>query len=354
MTLDQIQLDRVQGLLYGAAFGDALAAPVEFVRDAARIRAQYPPQGPADIHSGRVTDDTQMMLAGARALRACEPLEPGALEGHLRREFVEWLDDPENNRAPGLTCLRACEGLKAGQPWVQATVPGSKGCGANMRVQPAALIPDPGTRSGVAQLQAAMTHGHPTALATSDLTAEACALLLGGLNPSDLLGALQDHIEAGLERYPEEWLGDLWRQTPQASAGAFAGRGWLECRAALDKVAEAMRGPLAPDTDPCHLTGEGWVAEEALATGLLCFLQHPGDPVRALQRAGTTCGDSDSIACLTGSFAGASLGLSAFPAEWPGRTEYSAELAELASDLAARFIPADRLAPAARLAPEES
>jgi len=35
------------------------------------------------------------------------------------------------------------------------------------------------------------------------------------------------------------------------------------------------------DVDPCDLTGEGWIAEEALATGLLCFLLYPDDPVAA-------------------------------------------------------------------------
>ncbi len=50
-------------------------------------------------------------------------------------------------------------------------------------------------------------------------------------------------------------------------------------------------------------TGNGWMAEEAFATGLLCFLLFPDQPVQALQRAVVTRGDSDSIACLAGTFA---------------------------------------------------
>jgi len=38
----------------------------------------------------------------------------------------------------------------------------------------------------------------------------------------------------------------------------------------------------------------------------VCF---PEDPVAALRRAVLTAGDSDSIACLTGAFAGADLGM---------------------------------------------
>ncbi|MFB9299330.1 ADP-ribosylglycohydrolase family protein [Kibdelosporangium philippinense] len=42
----------------------------------------------------------------------------------------------------GMTCLRACGGLAEGEPWVDATITGSKGCGANMRVTPVGLLPE--------------------------------------------------------------------------------------------------------------------------------------------------------------------------------------------------------------------
>ena len=53
------------------------------------------------------------------------------------------------------------------------TVADSKGCGANMRVTPLGLMPGltDATRAGASQLQAALTHGHSTALAASELTA---------------------------------------------------------------------------------------------------------------------------------------------------------------------------------------
>lgn len=57
-------------------------------------------------------------------------------------------------------------------------------------------------------------------------------------------------------------------------------------------------------SDPCQQTGASRVAEEALTTGLLCFLLYPNDPVAAIRRATVPSGDSDSIACLTGTFAG--------------------------------------------------
>jgi ADP-ribosylglycohydrolase len=73
------------------------------------------------------------------------------------------------------------------------------------------------------------------------------------------------------------------------------------------------------------------VAEEALATALLCVLLHPNDPVRALRQAATTSGDSDSIAAIAGALAGAHHGISAWPADWVANIEYADRIERLAS-----------------------
>jgi ADP-ribosylglycohydrolase len=88
--------------------------------------------------------------------------------------------------------------------------------------------------------------------------------------------------------------------------------------------------------DPCQSTGSGWVAEEALATGLLCALLFADEPVDALGRAAATSGDSDSIACLTGAFLGAAYGMDAWPADWASQIEYADQLRSLSHTLAHR------------------
>ena len=331
-------LRRASGCLFGLACGDALGAPGEFLR-VHEILVRFPPGGllQPEGDPARVTDDTQMALAVGEALmQTPRPYTPANLERRLRQTFVAWLRDPENNRAPGRTCLKACGRLEQGLPWQQATVASSKGCGANMRVAPVGLLPagrkgiPEVTRAAIAQFQAAMTHGHPTALAASDLTTKTIAELVAGCSPQELPVRLRTYAEEQRTVYHIDWLGSLWQRPGMTSPASFITHGWDECLAVLDRLDEALRQS-DRERDPCLATGEGWVAEEAFATGLLCFLLYPDDPVAALRRAAVTAGDSDSIACLTGAFAGAYHGFGAWPKEWIKRIEYAGRLAMLGS-----------------------
>ena len=328
---------RASGCLFGLALGDALGAHTEFL-SLAQSRARFPPDGPREPlgDPARVTDDTQMTLAVGEALLAVERerrFRPESLEESLRRGFVAWLRDPENDRAPGATCLQACRRLARDMPWTRATVAESKGCGANMRVAPVGLLlPQrhgltPTVRAAIAQLQSALTHGHPTALAASDLTAYAIADLCAGGTRKGLVERLIEYAESQRRIYHGDWLESLWQHPGFRSPEEFIEHGWHECLLALRHLADAL-GRYDGEADPCGYTGAGWIAEEALATALLCFL-HCEDPVRVLRRAALTTGDSDSIACLAGAFAGAHLGVGAWPAEWCARIEYRDRLAAL-------------------------
>ncbi|MER7575477.1 ADP-ribosylglycohydrolase family protein [Streptomyces sp. NPDC126514] len=322
------------GSLLGLALGDALGFPTEF-NDVPSILAKCGPWREMELpQRAFVSDDTQMTLALGRGLRAAMDrgvLAPKRLERPVREEFVDWYQSPENNRAPGRTCLVACNLLKAeGRLWQDASQIQSKGCGANMRVAPIGLAPglSDEQRAGAAQLQSALTHGHPTALAASDLTAHAVRLLAQGAEPTGLVGLLRSYAYENRSRYHHAWLGDLWTRSQDPTPEDFIARGWDECLEILERLQGAVRAGSA-ETDPCLATGAGWVAEEALATGLLCFLLFVDEPVTALRRAACSSGDSDSIACLTGAFAGAYLGAGAWPRAWADRIEYRGELLAL-------------------------
>jgi ADP-ribosylglycohydrolase len=323
--------NHISGCLFGVAFGDALAADTEFLSIKA-ILSHYP-NGPQDLQGNPalVTDDTQMTLAVGEALtKSKRPYTSMMLEDPLRRAFVDWSKSPDNNRAPGMTCMNACTKLASGTPWQQATIINSKGCGANMRVAPVGLlrgIPQ-ATRAAIAQFQAALTHGHPTGLAAADFTAFAIADLVAGGDPVGLTKRLREYALNQRRVYHGDWLGSLWQCFGAASPEDFIALGWDECLQALERLDSALQ-VMDRESDPCLATGAGWIAEEALATGLLCFLMFPENPVAAIRRAAVTSGDSDSIACLTGAFAGSHLGLSAWPANWIERIEYRNQIHSL-------------------------
>ncbi|MEV6690539.1 ADP-ribosylglycohydrolase family protein [Micromonospora sp. NPDC051196] len=323
---------RAAGSIFGLAFGDALGKPTEFL-SVAEIDRRYGPTGPRELvgDPALVTDDTQMALAVAWALHDAPEHTAEAVQPLLRQRFLAWAASPDNNRAPGMTCLRACAELSRGLPWQQATVVDSKGCGANMRVTPVGLLDvDLDTLAGLAQLQAGLTHGHPTGLAASELTAYAVRLLRAGVALAELPGLLTERVGEQRVVYRTDWLGDLWRRANAATPEAFISAGWDECGAALRQLDAALSGP-DDGGDPCRLTGEGWIAEEALVTALYCAVRHADDPVGALVRGARTAGDSDSIAALAGAFVGAALGMAAWPAPWAERIEYADQLVALSA-----------------------
>ena len=251
----------------------------------------------------------------------------------MREEFVVWYHSPDNNRAPGNTCLSACRLLDSERiHWTEASRIDSKGCGANMRVAPVGLVPglSETQRAGAAQLQAALTHGHPTALAASDLTARAVFLLAQrrgtdgtGRHPAVVRVREPDQLPRAVARRPV----DACAGTPRPRSSSPAA-GTTASRRSTGSTA-ALREP-SPETDPCLTTGDGWIAEEALATGTAVL---PALPRRTRRRhcarAACTRGDSDSIAALTGALAGAHLGAGAWPGAWSDRIEYRNELLSL-------------------------
>jgi ADP-ribosylglycohydrolase len=205
-----------------------------------------------------------------------------------------------------------------------------------MRVPPVGLLPgvDSLTRAGIAQFQAALTHGHPTALAASDLTAFTLAELVAGCSLGALLPRIRAYGQAQRAIYHHDWLRTIWQRVGAASPEEFIARGWDECLEVIGRLEVAVARQ-DRETDPCAWTGAGWIAEEAFATGLLCFLLFPDDAVAALRRAAVTSGDSDSIACLTGAFAGAYGGMSIWPAPWQERIEYRERLTAIVEGFSA-------------------
>ncbi|DAZ90374.1 ADP-ribosylglycohydrolase family protein [Mycobacteroides abscessus] len=326
-------------VLRGVAYGDAWGYKNEFRSYAELTKGS--PLGPNLPEKLVISDDTQMTLALARALNDAGNKTDSEIREDVIAEWIEWFSDPDNNRAPGNTCMRAIGAMKAGIDWLDASVEGSDGCGTVMRVSPAAFTSDPKSWQGIAAWQAISTHGKASGVAASLVAAalirmrpapgEAVAFALG--MTLDAINDADDSLLTGLD----EWIGenaDYYGPAYEDGVRRFITRGLLAIADALVDADIALntirRSELDPwSFDPCELAGEGWRAQHALSTALLCADLFPDDPIAALRRATVTNGDSDSIAAVAGSILGA-IHDDPWPAEWFARLEprYQQEILE--------------------------
>lgn len=315
-----------RGSILGLAIGDALGYPTEFrtreiilrgfgpqgVRD---FVAQHDPRfvggpiivGGEDREGGAVSDDTQMTMALARGL-----LDAGLdaslddMMNAVAARFVEWSRSPENNRAPGATCMTGCRNLERGVAWREAGVDRSKGCGSAMRVAAIGLAfwDDHERLLEVARASSILTHGHDAGVEGAAACALMVALSLEGASALELFEAVERECCPRSPDFAACWkrLEEFWSAAPE--------------------VALSDEG-----------IGEAWVAEEAAASALYCHAQFEDDPVEAVLTGINTDGDSDSIGCITGSIVGALHGLEAWPDRWVDEVEYRDELFEIADRL---------------------
>ena len=322
--------DRFRGCLLGGAVGDALGAPVEF-SSRTTILNQFGPSGirdyaPAYGRKGAITDDTQMTLFTAEGfIRAavrhtsrglCNPVSV------IHRAYLRWLRTQgyapqievemdgwlaglkplHAQRAPGNTCIAA---LRTAIGIGEAARNESKGCGTVMRVAPIGLACRADLAFQSAVDTAALTHGHPTALASTGFL----STLYNGLNRGE---PLPDAIGRALEEL---------RRCP----------GHEESLLALEH-AVSLAGTQTPDPGAVEKLGGGWVAEEAVAIALYCVLVCRSFE-EAVLLAVNHSGDSDSTGSIAGSLWGVMHGVNAIPAKWLEGLELRDEITTLADDL---------------------
>lgn len=315
------QLARYGNALTGLAAGDAWGYQVEFRKYAAM--PAYPVPAPAV--EWIVSDDTQMTLALHDALVEVTDFDDiPAVTDSIVRHFVLWQLDPDNTRAPGRACMGSLSNLRAGARWYDADgAHESAGCGAVMRLVPAAFAPEPYWR-GLTALQAVITHKHPRAIVPALLLADAIR------HAPERHGRFLEHALAEAERIFDgvsEWLADPYLAEVLApyrgdvSSVLVDGLNddvvdiLMAAAEALDRLKQIAPAEYG---DPCAGIGEGWESASAIALGLLAadLATTPEDQKvmpatgvwggpEALGWAATSNGDSDSIACIAGALVGA-------------------------------------------------
>ena len=353
------RLDRIAGCLLGGAVGDALGAPIEFLR-LSEIRERFGPAGltdyaPAYGKLGAITDDTQMTLFTAEGLlRAmCRGATKGMCDGPTVFYFayLRWLKtqgyeskdahafrfatedlprlDPEGTypngwlmgvralrarRGPGNTCLAALQSGRFGRVNDLEPINDSKGCGGVMRASPAGIVGETVERAFELGCQTSViTHGHPTGwLAGGALAAIVFELLAGRTLPEAVDEALRLLHDGSRPR---------------------------ECRDAL-RAAVELAGRGVPSAEKLTTLGGGWIAEEALAIGvyaaLACKTYEEG-----VLLAVNHGGDSDSTGSIAGNILGAAMGRKAIPKKWLERLELRDVIETISADLATGFEETD-------------
>lgn len=328
---------RARGCLLGGAVGDALGAPVEFLKRR-EIEHRFGPAGITDYARawgslGRITDDTQMTLFTADGLLRAWIHGCGrgitTYTGLTAASYQRWLttqDQPSDTnastpdgwllqqsalhdrRAPGNTCLAALRGAENhGQPASN----NSKDCGGVMRVAPVGLfaaclgnrMPANDTFD-LARDLAGLTHGHPTGQMPAGVLAVVIREVVTG---SGLSGALA---------------------TAKACLREQANH--AETLAALEQAEATADSPASRDA--VATLGEGWIAEEALAIAVYCALV-ADDFASGVILAVNHDGDSDSTGAITGNILGALHGEQVLPAHWLEPLELRDVIAEIATDL---------------------
>jgi ADP-ribosylglycohydrolase len=300
-----MDLDKAKGVIYGLAIGDALGAPTEFL-PLPKIKAEYGEKGIQDLPDPALyTDDTQMSIAIAEALIRAGDQDIESIMEAVKEEFIKWYHSPDNNRAPGNTCLKGIENLKRGMHWSESGIARSKGCGSAMRAAPVGYFyqHDPGKLREVAHATGICTHGHPTADAACIGASYLVKLALDGTSTGEMTKDLLNFTRG---------ISDEWDN-------------------AVLKVEECLNWD--DEEKALHYLGEGWVGEEAVALALYCFLHYPDSYEKTIIRGANTNGDSDSIACIAGAISGAYLGEDAIPEPWVKQIEKSAYLDDLAHRL---------------------
>jgi ADP-ribosylglycohydrolase len=333
---------RFLGCLLGGAVGDALGAPVEFLKREEILR-RFGPKGltgyaPAYGGLGRITDDTQMTLFTAEA--ALRIWMASMIQENLEdtlpiiaRAYLRWLrtqgeypdkeleaGDYENGwlikvrelhsrRAPGTTCLNALKSMKTIGEYPKND---SKGCGAVMRVAPVGLFfwhfikyQPLGSTFEAALKCAGLTHMHPTGFLTAGVLAVMVMALVDGATVREALAAGQICLK---------------RKS-----------GHEETMRALDKAVELAESSLSPPEAIAKL-GEGWVAEEALAISVYCALKAKTFKEGVLMAVNHD-GDSDSTGSITGNLLGACWGWKAIPKPWLEQLELKEVITQVAEDL---------------------
>lgn len=315
--------ERVEGVLLGAALGSALGRQVKGMRPEGIQRRfgwlaelEVPRRRRGGQQACPQTDDSQTLRL---TLKACMQKEAPAAEA-FATELVQHRDALAHL---GRASSEAMRRLAEGRRWWRAGTP-SAGNGAALRAAAIGLAfgDDLKALRREAARNAVVTHADRLAVAASAVVAHAVALLVRTPDGCLVPEAFLEHLIAG--------LGDL--------GDAYGKDRRPEAQGSRILLAERLRtvGTLLGQSpkEAFGITQNGAYVLETLPAALWCFLEHPEDPEQAILTAVNGGFDADSVASLTGAFAGAYRGAPCLPSRWAERLAGAREFKRIARRLA--------------------
>ncbi|QEW02924.1 ADP-ribosylglycohydrolase family protein [Microbacterium lushaniae] len=287
MTLTTVHLDRAVGAVVASAAGDALGAQYEFgpaLSDATPVEFG---RGTFGHDIGEWTDDTSMAVPILQALAAGDRLDDGRVLAGIVTAWIGWAATAKDVGAQTRAVLgrlgatpTESEALAASEA-VHLAAGRSGGNGSLMRTGPVALghLDDPAALVADAGRVARLTHWE-------DDNADACALWSLAIRHAILTGELDVRGQVA-------WLPPARR----------------------DRWAALIEEAMAPGAHPRDFAAEnGWVVRAFQAA--LSAVAGSGSLVEALERAVRGGNDTDTVAAIAGSLAGAVYGAGAVPVAW--------------------------------------
>lgn len=290
-----------------SAFGDAWGFEYEFL-DFAEIVAAG-----AEVPSLlMVSDDTQMGIATFEATAALVNMGVSGLSDEMIREvyaeeYLKWYVDPDNNRAPGTTCMSALGRIakfehNPGSPAANDSL----GCGTVMRTPVIGMFEDLSEADvfRLAFLASQVTHGHTGGCFVGGIV----AVLVRRLASLDVKPTGSQVIDIA-QSVVRDYAGVFPRT--EVTLGSFTGK----LLSTLDSIRVLWKHRVGMP-NVCSFVGEGWTADSCLLCSLLVTLMALDSPTGAgdhcdlIRPAILTSGDTDSIACVAGWLIGAILPVS--------------------------------------------
>lgn len=303
------QNEKILGVVYGQALGDAFCMPSQITRRMTRATySEIPstlvaPPANHEVHyglaAGAITDDTEQAMFLAQAMIA----DGGVSAEGTARAIVAWYDFIGGDTIPfvGPSTKRAVAKIRAGQSLDVTGLFGDTN-GAAMRVSVVGAI-YPGDVEGAAQagaLSARPTHNTGAGCASAAAVAGAVAQALAdGATVRDVILAGVRGAEIG-EPLGHEWLGaSVARRIEFAVGLARDGHGSDEDR--LQAIFD--------------LVGTTLAASESVPAAFGIVALADGDPLRAARLAFSLSGDADTIGAIACAICGGLRGVESIPEE---------------------------------------